>query len=188
MPENITENIDDDKKNEEIKIKKKKKRLIRDIIYLMVKIVFIGIVYFVLLYVLFGAKRMTGNAMVPYLFDGDLLFYYRLDKKYNTDDIVIVKQNNNEYILRIVAKEGQTVDINEYGQLIVDGVPETHMIYYETAKDDKSNINYPYTVPKNCFFALNDYRKVLNDSRSFGPISVENIKGKLIGKLQIRNF
>lgn len=185
---NAIVNENTNSENKLLKEKKEKKRLIRNIINLVIKIIFILMMYYVLLHIIFGAKRITGNTMIPYITDGDLLIYYRLDKKYNTDDIIILEQNDKEYVLRIVAKEGQTVDINEYGQLLVDGNPETHTTYFETPKDESNNINYPYLVPKNSFFALNDYRKVSNDSRSFGPISTENIKGKIIGKLQIRNF
>lgn len=185
---NVDKNIKAEKNNDKIMKDKIKRNLFHNIINLLIKIIFIVFLYFVLFHVVFGIERMKDDSMTPYVTDGDLLFFHRLDNKYNNDDLVVIKQNNKKFVSRIIAKENQTVDINDQGQLFIDGNPETHISYYKTLKDSNGNINYPYTVPKGCYFVLNDYRLKSNDSRLIGPISEENVIGKVIAKLQVRNF
>ena len=61
-------------------------------------------------------------------------------------------------------------------------------IYFSTYKNESSNIVFPYIVKKNEFFVLNDYRVDYSDSRTFGPLKKNEIKGKVIASIQIRGF
>ena len=84
--------------------------------------------------------------------------------------------------------ENDVVDIREDGKLLINGFIEDREVYYETLKDVKSDIVFPYEVQKDEVFLINDYRKVIGDSRTYGGINKEDIKGKVIGKIQIRDF
>ena len=125
--------------------------------------------------------------MSPKIAEGDLLIYYRLDKNYELGDAVVVKNNKNN-VYRIVAKAGQTVDINERGELLIDGYPEENQAFYETKLEEDSQIKFPYTVEEGKLFVMNDYRLETKDSRAFGTIFADSILGKIIGRLQIRNI
>ena len=153
-----------------------------------IKIAVTAAMLYIVFGVFFGLKRMETIYMSPSIAEGDLLLYYRLDKNYKVGDIIYFNIDDKNHVLRIVAKEGQTVSINEEGKLLVDGYPETHEALYDTKEPENSNISYPYTVEEGKFFVVGDYRRVANDSRVFGAISEDEIKGKVMGRLQIRNF
>ena len=58
----------------------------------------------------------------------------------------------------------------------------------ETKAKEESNIEYPYIVETGKVFVMSDYRLNKDDSRMFGAVPIEKIKGKVIGKVQIRNI
>lgn len=86
-------------------------------------------------------------------------------------------------IKRIIATEGQTVDIQD-DKVIVNGQeiqePYTHNLPTEQFSDEYeiTEIDYPYTVPKGYVWVMGDNRINSSDSRAFGAIPVENITGK----------
>lgn len=168
------------------KIKKEKR--IRNLINLSIKILTLALIFYIFFGVVFGLKRMETSFMSPNITDGDLLLYYKVDKNFELADVVVVNINNKKNVYRIVAKEGQTVDISENGILLIDGYPEEHQAFYETNKVENSEVAFPYTVEPGKYFIMNDYRLEKNDSRVFGTISADSIIGKVIGRLQIRNI
>ena len=63
--------------------------------------------------------------MEPSLKDGELVVFYRLDQAYQPGDIVIIHRSDNiEYIKRVVAEPGDTVELSEEGALLVNGEEE----------------------------------------------------------------
>ena len=178
-------------KNEEaalvLKSKIEKQKIIKNIVRLLIKIVMLCAIYYIFFGVVFGVKRMETSFMSPNITEGDLLIYYRMDKNYELGDAVVVK-NNKMNVYRIVAKAGQTVDVNEQGILLIDGYPEEHQAFYETKLDEDSQIKFPYTVEEGKLFVMNDYRLEQGDSRTFGTIFEDSVVGKIIGRLQVRNI
>ena len=166
-------------------MEKKKQFRLNEVGILVLKVLFIIIFCFIVFKFIFGLQRMKGNNMIPAFTDGDLLLYYRIQNSFNVDDVIVIK---NSQVLRIVATENQIVDIDKKGRLLVDGNPEYRLSYYQTLKADNSKIKFPYKVKKNSYFVLNDYRTNSNDSRNYGVVKKDKIKGKIIGKLQIRNL
>ena len=179
----MKENNNDSEKN-----KVKKKNNLKLLKKLIIKIIIIVLMAYIIFKVLFAVRRMDDQSMNPSITEGNLLLFYRLDKKYNVGDIILFEHNGKEYVLRIVAKEGQKVDINEKNELLINGHKENLQTYYETAKQQDSSIEYPYLVENGKVFVMGDYRLSKDDSRIFGAISINQIKGKIIGRLQSRNF
>ena len=169
-----------------LKSKIYKEKLRKNIVRLIIKIVIFSIIYYIFFGVVFGIKRMETSFMSPSITEGDLLVYYRMDKNYELGDVIVVK-NNKKNVYRIVAKAGQTVNVNEQGVLLIDGYPEEHQAFYETNLEDSQMI-FPYTVEEGKLFVMNDYRLEDKDSRTFGTIFEDSIIGKVIGRLQIRNI
>ena len=163
-------------------------KIIKKLIALILKIIIFIIIIFLIFNVVFGLKRANDINMIPNIKEGDLLLYYRLDKNYKIGDVVVCKIDGKEYVLRIAAKENQTVDISDDGNLMVDSYQNDNNVYYKTEKDKNSKISFPYKIKKGEYFLINDYRMSKNDSRIFGGISNKNILGKVITKLQVRNF
>ncbi len=89
------------------------------------------------------------------------------------------------YVKRIIATEGQTVDILD-GKVYVDG-KELDEPYYdgETYITDTA-VKYPFTVSEDCVFVMGDNRGNSSDSRSsrLGEVNEDAV----IGKAQLRVY
>ncbi len=125
---------------------------------------------------------VDGQSMVPTLNDGDWLIT-TTEKEYVYGDIVVVTQPNifNEPLIkRIIATEGQTVDIDfDSGEVKVDGKVISESYIAELTKRAEG-MTFPTTVPKGCIFVMGDNRMHSTDSRSpdVGFIDVRYILGK----------
>jgi signal peptidase I len=127
----------------------------------------------------FGIRQMHGESMYPRLRDGDLILYYRLEKDYNIGDVVVCKVDGQTCVARIVAQEGDIVEMTDEGQLLVNGNVQTEEIFYPTLRDS-AGVTYPYIVQADSYFLLCDYRTVSVDSRSYGAVPQSDIRGKVI--------
>lgn len=130
---------------------------------------------------------MNGSSMSPYITDGNLLIYYRLDKDYVVGDVVLVKQDNEYNIYRISGTNGDMITIEE-GTLLINGFREEIQGFYDTELSEGSSVTYPCILGEDEYFVTNDFRLDFNDSRSFGKIEKKDIVGRVIGKLQIRGI
>lgn len=91
-------------------------------------------------------------------------------------------------VKRVIATEGQTVDIDfDRGTVYVDGkmLDESYVIGLTHLDEGAFTGKYPVTVPEDCVFVLGDNRSVSKDSRSdeIGFIENKNIIGKVIFRL-----
>ena len=175
-------------REEKLKKDNKRKRLSTNLILLMIKLLILIFVYLVFFRLVFGIMRMDSPNMNPAISEGELLIVFRLEPKYDIGDTVVINKDNKTYISRIVAVEKNRVNISDEKTLLVDETPEEHLAYYSTEKNEKANIKYPYTVEPGRYFVLNDYRTNKDDSRTFGTINKSDIKGKVIGKIKVRNI
>ncbi len=125
---------------------------------------------------------VVGTSMVPTLQDGDWLVTMPRSE-YNYGDIVIITQPNvfNEPIVkRIIATEGQTVDINFVsGQVFVDG-QELDEPYIAELTKRSADVTFPLIVPEGKVFVMGDNRMHSTDSRStdIGFIDTRYILGR----------
>ncbi len=137
----------------------------------------------------FTLVRVDGPSMNPTLTHGDTLFTSRLMYTPKVGDIIIFRppaSPKTPYVKRVIATEGQTVDIDPAtGAVSVDGkVYDETYIAEPISPSRLGNMEYPYTVPEDTVFVLGDNRNNSHDSRDsdVGAVPVKNI----IGKAQIR--
>lgn len=142
-------------------------------------------VYLIFTFV-FSVSRAEGMSMYPALKDGDLLISYRLQKKYEKNDVVVFVQDGKKQAGRILAFEGDVVHIDENGYLAVNGTVQSGEILYPTYPKEK--LKYPYEVPAGECFILCDYRTKCTDSRDFGTVPVKDVTGKVITVLRRRGI
>lgn len=159
-----------------------------NLLYLLLKILVIIIIFVIMFCWIFGLKVMNNQSMKPAIQEGELLLYYRLDKNFKRGDVVVALMNHNTSSYRIVGLPGDVIDLDSDGKLTINKIIEKSTIYYDTFLDVNSKIQFPYTVPNNEYFLLNDYRDSMKDSRLYGSIHKNNIKGKVFGSVQIRDF
>lgn len=130
--------------------------------------------------VIFGITPMRNADMTPRISAGDLLLYYRLEQNYRAQDIIVFEKDGEPYTGRIVAREGDSVEITDHAELMINGsvIPEQE-IYYSTPRYE-SEVTYPVVLGDGEYFVLCDYREGAKDSRYFGAVDQEEIKGKVI--------
>ena len=137
----------------------------------------------------FTLVDVSGSSMVPTLHDKDKLFVWRLANSYEQGDIVIFRpaaSKNTPYVKRVIATEGQSVDIRynaleDCAEVYVDG--EKLEENYINEKINGSHIGdgtYPCVVPENCLFVLGDNRNNSSDSRLsvVGMVDTESVIGE----------
>jgi signal peptidase I len=136
----------------------------------------------------FGIRQVSGNAMFPRISNGDLILYYRLEQNYTTDDVVAYEVDGNKRIGRIVAQGGDVIDVDDDGNLTVNGhTLEEDKIFYPTTVNLEW-IKYPYTVEQGSYFVLCDYRTATSDSREYGAIAKSDLDGKVISLIRRRDL
>ncbi len=147
--------------------------------FLVECIVVVAAVYLIFHYVI-GLAFVSGHSMEPALKDGELVVFYRLDPAYQPNDIVIVhREENVEYIKRVVAEPGDVVELSEDGALVINGETDENSISLGQTLPVQDGIAFPYTVPQGSYFVLGDNRENSRDSRMFGAVSQEEITGRV---------
>jgi signal peptidase I len=149
-------------------------------------IVFVGLIWAIFTFV-FGIARMSSEVMYPRIRDGDLLFYYRLNKDYAIGDVVTFVIDDSRRVARVVAKGGDVVDVNENGELLVNGNTQLEEVFYPTEARE-GGVELPYTVPEDSYFVLCDYRTISSDSRDYGAIARSEIDGEIVTILRRRGI
>ena len=141
---------------------------------------------------IFTLVKVDGASMNPTLTHGDRLFTRVIGyNKPQAGDIIIFhppisKDNKNPkkdiaYVKRVIAVEGQIVDIDYDGNVIVDGKVLSED-YIKEPIDTRylMTTEFPFEVPKDSVFVLGDNRNNSHDSRSedIGAVPLDNIMGK----------
>ncbi|MDO5408649.1 MAG: signal peptidase I [Eubacteriales bacterium] len=153
---------------------------------LFARIVVLGLTAYLIFTQVFLITQNNGLGMFPALKDGDLIFAFRLQQEYAKNDIVVCTVNGKQEVSRIIARETDVVTLDESGKLLVNGTPQSGEIMYPTYA--KEGLEYPYRVPDGHIFVLGDYRTNATDSRDFGPIPMNQVKGKVITILRRRGL
>ena len=138
----------------------------------------------------FGVRLVgvSRQSMRETLQNGDILLTVNrhLAGELKAGDIVVVKkeyfEDEKPIVKRIIATEGQTVDIDfDEGVVYVDGQAlEEDYIREPTYLDE--GLAFPIAVPEGCIFLLGDNRNNSMDSRdpSLGPVDVRCVIGKAV--------
>lgn len=154
---------------------------LHDLIYMLAGIMIAFLLVFRLVIV-------SGDSMYSTLWDGDWLLvlsntFYR-EPEYG--DIIVASKdsfNSGEPIIkRVIATEGQTVDIDFVsGVVFVDGTP-LREDYAFTRTNVEEGMDFPLVVEEGCVFAMGDNRNESMDSRhpAIGQIDKREIMGKAL--------
>lgn len=131
----------------------------------------------------FRSMNVVGPSMQNTLQNKDGVCVFNMPWNFKRNDIVIV----NEYsclgktiIKRVIATEGQVVNIDGNGDVYVDGNKLDEPYVYSTRKTErKPFLKYPLKVGKGQLFVLGDHRDVSGDSRDLGCINYSNVVGRV---------
>ena len=154
---------------------------LHDLIYMLITILLVFLLFFRVIVV-------SGDSMYSTLLDGDYLLllgnlFYQEPQQ---GDIVVISKKSFDdgkpIVKRVIATEGQTVDIDFENALVyVDGLALEEP-YINSPTTFNEGTLFPLTVAENCIFVLGDNRGVSRDSRDpvIGQIDRREVLGKAI--------
>jgi signal peptidase I len=124
---------------------------------------------------------VDGPSMQPNLYYGQHVMMEKVTYHFfhgpRRGDVVVVDVSDSEepLIKRVIGLPGETIEVRG-GQVHIDGKPlDEPWIEYPATYDYP-----PTTVPALHVFIMGDNRPNSRDSRSFGPVHVDQIRGRAL--------
>jgi signal peptidase I len=152
-------------------------RLLRDVLETFLPALLIAL----LINVFVGqATRVEGQSMEPNLHTNQRLVVEKVSYRFHGPqrfDIVVLRlpsQGEELLIKRVIGLPGETVEIKN-GHVYVN---DQQLDEVFTAEETRPGRYARVTVPPLNVYVLGDNRNRSNDSRSFGPVPIENIVGR----------
>lgn len=141
-------------------------------------VLFLAVV-FLFTRILFGLAKVDGCSMYPEYHDDDLIVYARLFDSPERNDVILVEmQDGRTLIKRVIGLPGEKVYIDgRTGAVFIDGI-DLEEEYGAT--DPEEYISYPVALGKDEYFVLGDNRGNSLDSRYYGSVEDEQIRGKVL--------
>ncbi len=126
--------------------------------------------------------QINGTSMTETLQDGNIVVALN-SKKFSTGDVIAFYYNNNILVKRVIAAAGDWVDIDEEGNVYVNGELLEEPYISEKALGD-CNITLPYQVPDGKCFVMGDHRATSIDSRNTAGGCISD--GVVVGRILLR--
>ena len=133
--------------------------------------------------------EVIGVSMAPNLSEGDIGYCDKVFYKNNLKrfDIVVVDRPEDDVIKRIIGLPNETIYYSD-NILYVDSKPVEEKFISDAAKQftiyDIRQFEYslknPIELGEDEYFIMGDNRQLSYDSRSYGPIKIDSIEGKLV--------
>ena len=191
--------LDKPKKNKKRKKKNKKKRpetkpedinIVKELLSLIVYIGIVVIACFLIINFVGCRSLVDGTSMAPTLHNGDNLWVdklsYTIGDPERFDVIVFYYDEETTYIKRIIGLPGETVRIDQNGNIFIDEMLLKEE--YGSERINPSNIgraSQTILLGEDEYFVLGDNRNNSQDSRisSVGNVHREDILGKAIFRI-----
>lgn len=164
---------------------KNKKSAAREILGMILYVAAVFAVCFLIITYVGQRTKVEGSSMEPTLSDGDNLIVDKISYRFHSPerfDIVIFPykyENDTFFIKRIIGMPGETVWINNSGEIYINGVLLSENYGLETI-EYAGLASTPITLGKDEYFVMGDNRNDSTDSRFdvVGPVKRSEIVGR----------
>ena len=139
----------------------------------------------IIAFIFLPVLRITnGHNMEPGLQPGDIVILMKT-QKVKDGDVCAFYFNNKLLLRRIIAREGDKVEIDEMGYVKVNGEFLEEDGYISEHALGQCDIDFPFIVPTGQYFVMGDNRDYALDSRAtnFGCIAQDEIFGKPLARI-----
>lgn len=160
-----------------IRYRQQYRSVVRSTIYILLAVAAVAVLVATLL---LPVLRIYGGSMTPCLSEGDIVVSVK-NMNFERGDIVSFYYNNKILVKRVIAFEGEWVNIDEDGNVYVNDVLLDEPYAFEKCVGE-CDIDLPYQVPDGRIFVIGDHRSTSVDSRSttVGCVFEEQIVGRIV--------
>ncbi len=163
-----------------LEYQKRYRRTLRNTIYVLIVVAAVSVLTATLF---LPVLQVSGSSMEPTLEDRDIVILLNRSS-FSTGDLIGFYYQNKLLLKRVIAGPGDTVDIDEAGNVTVNGelLEEPYVTDPALGETDRT---YPIQVPENRYFVMGDNRATSIDSRStsIGYIETDQIVGKVLFRI-----
>lgn len=118
--------------------------------------------------------RVNGFSMFPHIKEKEVMFLVKVTKylkDYQRFNIIVLKENDEYLIKRIIALPGEKISCQN-GTIYIDD-----KILIDNYGVGKTNDFEEITLDENSYFVMGDNREISKDSREIGSIKEKDILG-----------
>jgi len=162
------------------KYKEKYLKLLKSTIY---GLIIVAAVASILATLIMPVLEVNTSSMKPTFNENDIVLALKT-KNIKTGDVIAFYHGNKILVKRVIASSGNYVDIDEEGNVYING----YIINEPYVKEKllgETDVEFPYQVPEGAYFVLSDERSSSIDSRNseIGCALEENVIGKILIKV-----
>jgi len=162
------------------KYKEKYLKLLKSTIY---GLIIVAAVASILATLIMPVLEVNTSSMKPTFNENDIVLALKT-KNIKTGDVIAFYHGNKILVKRVIASSGNYVDIDEEGNVYING----YIINEPYVKEKllgETDVEFPYQVPEGAYFVLSDDRSSSIDSRNseIGCALEENVIGKILIKV-----
>lgn len=164
-----------------------KKKVLKELLNTGLYLLFVLLLTWLLITFVVQRTRVEGTSMEGTLSDGDHLLVDKISYRFGDPerfDIIVFPfqyKKNTYYIKRIIGLPGETVQIDEQGNIYIDGEILQESYGREVIQPDKiGRASTPITLGEDEYFVMGDNRNNSSDSRMdvVGNIHRDDIIGR----------
>lgn len=129
---------------------------------------------------------VSGSSMKPNLHNGEVLLERKIgynESSIKRFDIVVVKNDNEEIIKRIIGMPGEHVSYRNNKLYVNDEVVKETFNFRNTEDFNLEEVCSCSSIPEGKYLVLGDNRPISKDSRIIGLIDEKDILGKAVYRI-----